>query len=104
MNQLAAERRHEIGIRAALGARGGQVMGMVMKQGLVTVGIGVALGLGLALVLARIMAAQLYGISATDAVTFALTSVLVAALALVANLLPARRASRVDPVKALQAE
>jgi len=104
MAQMTAERRHEIGIRVALGARSDQVLTMVFKQGLVTVALGVVLGLGLAVVVGRLIAAQLFQVSALDPVTFALTPILVVVVAMAANLLPARRATKVDPVRALQAE
>ena len=104
MAQLTAERRHEIGVRVALGARAEQVMGMILRQGLTTVALGVATGLGLALALGRVMSAQLFGVSSADPLTFTLTPLLVGALALAAILLPARRATKVDPVKAIQAE
>ncbi len=104
MAQTTAERRHEIGIRVALGARGDQVMVMVLRQGLVTVGTGVVLGLVLAAALSRVVEAQLYQISASDPLTFIAAPLLVGLVALAANLLPARRATKVDPVRALQAE
>jgi ABC-type antimicrobial peptide transport system permease subunit len=104
MAQVTSERRHEIGVRVALGARGDQVVGMVFRQGLATVALGVILGLGLAVVVGRLMAAQLYEISPLDPLTFGLTPLLVVAVAITANLLPARRATKVDPVRALQAE
>ena len=102
--QLAAERRHEIGVRVALGARQDQVLGMVLKQGLASVGVGVFIGLGLAWGLGRLMAAQLFGVTPTDPLTFLLTPLAVVGIAILANLLPARRAMKVDPVRALQAE
>jgi len=104
MARMTAERRHEIGVRVALGARGGQVMAMVFRQGLVMVALGVLLGLGLAAAVARLLSSQLYQVSALDPVTYLLTPALVVAVAVTANLLPARRATRVDPVRALQAE
>jgi putative ABC transport system permease protein len=104
MARMTAERRHEIGVRVALGARGGQVMAMVFRQGLVTVALGVLLGLGLAAAVARLLSSQLYQISALDPVTFVLTPALVVLVAVTANLLPARRATKVDPVRALQTE
>jgi predicted permease len=104
MAQATGERRHEIGVRVALGARGGQVLGMVFRQGLNTVVAGVVVGLGLAVIVGRLMSAQLYQISSHDPVTFVLTPALVILVAVVANLLPARRATKVDPVSALQAE
>jgi putative ABC transport system permease protein len=104
MAQVTSERQHEIGVRVALGARGDQVLRMVLRQGLATVGVGVVLGLGLAFALGRVMSAQLFGVSAADPLTFFLAPTLVACIALAANLLPARRAVRFDPVRALQAE
>lgn len=104
MAQTTAERRHEIGVRVALGARSGQVMGMVFRQGLLTVALGVVLGLGLAAAVGRLMSNQLYQTSTLDPVTFVTTPLLVLAVAMTANLLPARRATKVDPVRALQAE
>jgi ABC-type antimicrobial peptide transport system permease subunit len=104
MAQMTAERCHEIGVRVALGARRDQVMGMVFRQGLVTVGLGVVLGLGLAAAVGRLMSNQLFQVSALDPLTFLATPFLVLAVAMAANLLPARRATKVDPVRALQAE
>jgi putative ABC transport system permease protein len=104
MAQMTGERRHEIGVRVALGARASQVLGMVFRQGLTTVAVGVGLGLALAVVVGRLMSAQLYQVSSRDPLTFILTPALVILVAVVANLLPARRATRVDPVSALQAE
>lgn len=104
MAQMTAERRHEIGVRVALGARGSQVLAMVLRQGLATVFLGIVLGLGLAVAVGRSMASQLYQVSALDPVTFIATPLLVIGVAMAANLLPARRATKVDPVRALQAE
>jgi putative ABC transport system permease protein len=104
MAQMTAERRHEIGVRVAMGARGDQVLAMVFRQGLLTVTLGIVLGLGLAVVLGRFMAGQLYQVSALDPATFIATPLLVLIVAMAANLLPARRATKVDPVRALQAE
>jgi predicted permease len=104
MAQMTAERRHEIGVRVALGARSDQVLGLVFRQGLMTVGLGVVLGLGLAVVVGRLVSSQLYEVSALDPMTFTVTPFLVVAVAMTANLLPARRATKVDPVRALQAE
>ena len=104
MAQMTAERRHEIGIRVALGARSDQVLRMVFRQGLKTVVFGVVLGMGLAIVVGHLMATQLYQVSPRDPVTFLATPILVVAVAMTANLIPARRAMRVDPVRALQAE
>lgn len=104
MAQMTAERRHEIGVRVALGARGDQVLAMVFRQGLVTVTLGILLGLGLAVVVGRLMASQLFQVSALDPLVFLLTPLLVVGVAVAANVLPARRATKVDPVRALQTE
>lgn len=104
MAQMTGERRHEIGIRVALGARREQVLAMVLRQGVTTAGAGAVLGLALAWALGRFVSAQLYQISATDPLTFVVAPVFVVLAATVANLLPARKAMTVDPVRALQAE
>jgi putative ABC transport system permease protein len=104
MAQMTAERKHEIGIRVALGARDGQVLGLVFRQGLVTAGLGITLGLGLAVIVGRFVSTQLFLVSALDPLTFGVTPLLVVCVAMAANLIPARRATRVDPVRALQVE
>ena len=104
MAQITAERRHEIGVRVALGARSDQVLKLVLRQGLTTVGLGLFLGMGLAVVVGRLVSTQLYEVSALDPMTFMVTPFLVVGVAMTANLLPARRATKVDPVRALQAE
>jgi predicted permease len=92
----------EIGIRMALGAREGEVLRMVMRQGLLTALIGIAIGVAAALALTRLMAGLLYGVSATDPLTFAAVAAGLAAVAAAACYLPARRAARVDPMIALR--
>jgi putative ABC transport system permease protein len=104
MAQMTAERRHEIGVRVALGARSDQVLKLVFRQGLATVGVGVVLGLGLAVGVGRLISTQLFQVSALDPLTFVATPILVVAVAMTANFLPARRATKVDPVRALQAQ
>ena len=99
-----AQRTHEIGVRMALGARRGEVLGMVVRQGMALVAIGVAVGLAGAWVLSRYLSSQVYEVSTTDPLTFILVPVVLLAVALVANLLPARRATRVDPLEALRYE
>jgi predicted permease len=99
-----AQRRHEIGIRVALGARPATVVRMVLGQGAVLAGLGVALGAAAALALTRLIASLLYGIDATDPTTFAVVGPTLVALALLACLVPAWRALRVDPMVALRDE
>ena len=99
-----AQRTREIGLRMALGADAPRVLRGVLGQGLTLAGVGIGLGLGGALALQRVMSGMLYGVEPTDPVTLAGVSLLMAAAAVVAALLPARRATRVDPMEALRAE
>jgi predicted permease len=98
------QRTREIGIRMALGAGRGSVFAMVVGQGSRLAGLGIALGLATALVVTRMMASLLYGIRATDPLTFAVVSVLLAGVALLACYIPARHATKVDPMVALRDE
>ncbi|HJQ22256.1 MAG TPA: FtsX-like permease family protein, partial [Gemmatimonadaceae bacterium] len=104
MSYAVSRRTNEMGIRMALGARTGQLVGMVLRQGMVTIGIALVIGLTLAAFATRLIVSQLFGVTALDPVTFALVPVGLAAVALLACYLPARRASRVDPVTALRAD
>jgi ABC-type antimicrobial peptide transport system permease subunit len=99
-----ARRTKEIGVRMALGAGRAQVLGMVLKQGLVLTVAGSAIGLGLALALSRVAASLLYGVSPTDTLTFILVPVLLLLIALMACLAPAKRAASLDPIRALRWE
>jgi len=98
-----AQRTHEIGVRMALGAGGRSVQRMVVAQGARLALLAVALGAPASLGLARVLGSLLYGVAPTDVATHAATSAAIFALALLASWLPARRASRIDPMIALRA-
>jgi predicted permease len=100
----AAQRTREIGIRVALGARTGDVRRLVLRHGLRLAGAGIALGIGASLALTRVVAGLLFGVGAQDPATYAAVSVGLAAVALLAAWLPARRAAGVDPVVSLRAD
>jgi putative ABC transport system permease protein len=104
MAQSVAQRTREIGIRMALGARWLDVIKLVMWNALLLIGTGLVAGLGGSLALTRLIAERLWGVSPTDPATFASVAVLLAAAALLATLIPARRAVRVDPTVALRYE
>lgn len=99
-----SQRTREIGIRVALGAERRDVLGLVMQRGMMLTGAGLAIGIAAALALGRIVTGLLYGIAPTDAPTLLAVAVFVAAVAMLATYLPARRAMRVDPIVALRAE
>jgi predicted permease len=104
MSQAVSRRTREIGIRIALGAERRDVLRLVLKQGLWLTALGLALGLLAALWLTRLIQTMLYGVGTTDPVTFGLVAALLAAVALVACYLPARRATKVDPMIALRCD
>jgi putative ABC transport system permease protein len=99
-----SQRSHEIGVRMALGAQQSDVMKLIIKQGVILVLIGATIGVGAALALTRVMGSLLFGVSATDPLTFALISLLLGGVALLACYIPAKRAIRVDPMIALRWE
>jgi putative ABC transport system permease protein len=104
ISYTVAQRTHEIGVRIALGASGGDVVKLILKQGLLLAAVGVAIGVGAGLLLTRLMESLLYGISATDPLTFVAVSAVLLLIALVSCLIPARRATRTDPMVALRYE
>ncbi|AHG88138.1 permease [Gemmatirosa kalamazoonensis] len=99
-----ARRTREIGVRIALGAQRVEVVGLVLREGMRLTALGLALGVVSALWLTRLLRGMLFEVTPTDAATFAGVSVLLAAAALAANYVPARRASRVDPLAAIRSE
>jgi ABC-type antimicrobial peptide transport system permease subunit len=99
-----ARQTKEIGIRMALGARRGQVIGAVLRHGMGLTAMGTAVGMALALALTRVAGSLLYGVSPTDGLTFICVPVLLLGVALAACLAPARRAASLDPVRALRYE
>jgi len=102
MSFVVAGRKQEMGIRMALGAPAGQVLGLVLRQGMRTVAVAIAIGLALSLAATRALESQLFGITRVDPLTFAFVPILLAAAALAACYVPARRASQVDPLVALR--
>jgi predicted permease len=104
VSYTVARRTHEIGIRVALGAGRGDVMAMVIREGMALVGAGLAVGLAGAWAGGRLIAGQLYEVSAVDPLVYGGVPLALAAVALLANWLPARRATEVDPLEALRSE
>lgn len=104
MSYAVVQRTREIGIRMALGARSGDVLSMVLKSGMKLVLAGVAVGVVAALALTRVIRSFLFGITATDVLTFTTVAAGLIVVALLACLIPARRAAKVDPLVALKAE
>ena len=104
MSYMVARRTQEMGVRIALGARPTQVVGMIVQEGTVTVGVALAVGLAAAYGTSRLLETQLYGVQRGDLLTYVLAAGVLGAIALLACYLPARRASRVDPVIALRAD
>jgi putative ABC transport system permease protein len=104
ISYIVLMRRSEIGIRMALGASRGSVVGIILRQTLVLMALGIVVGMLSALATTRVASSVLFGLQPDDPLAFVGASVLLMAVALVASVLPARRASRVDPIVALRCE
>jgi putative ABC transport system permease protein len=104
MNYSATQRTHEVGIRMALGATRGDIMRLVVGNGMLLTLIGIGIGVVASAALTRVMQSFLFGIGATDAVTFLAVSALLGTVALIANYIPAHKATRVNPTIALRYE
>jgi putative ABC transport system permease protein len=97
-------RTHEIGVRMALGAQPRDVLNLIIREGMRVVAIGIVIGLGLAFAATQVIGSFLYGVSATDTTTFLIIPTLLAGVAAIASLIPARRATKVEPIEALRYE
>ncbi len=103
LSQAALERTQEIGVRMALGAEARQIRTLMLGRGVRLAAIGITIGLLGAIATSRLLAGMLFGVTATDPLTYLALALLVVIVAVVASYLPARRAARVDPLTALRA-
>lgn len=104
ISHQGVQRAREFGIRIALGATAPAVLGLVLRRAVVLIAVGLSLGVLGAVALTRVLASQLVDVAPTDPATFAVVSVVLAAAAILASYLPARRATRIEPLTALRAE
>lgn len=104
MSYAVNQYKHEIGIRMALGAQAAGVVRMVLRQGMTLALAGILIGVAAAFALTRVMKSLLFEIQPTDPLTFSAVSILLAAIAFAATYIPARRATRIDPIEALRYE
>jgi len=104
MSYLVSQNTHDIGVRIALGAQRGNIVELIVRQGMELAAIGIVVGLAGALALTRAMSGLLFGVTATDAATFSAAAVILAVVAFAATVIPARRATGVDPMVALREE
>src|SRR5262249_40583006 len=104
MSYSVVQRTSEIGIRMALGARRVNIIGLMLRQGMIPVVIGLAVWLLGAWSLKRVLSGLLYGVSSTDVITYAIVAMLILLTAVIAILIPARRATQIDPLTALRQE
>jgi putative ABC transport system permease protein len=104
MSYTVEQRTPELGIRLALGADRGDMLNLVVRQGMLLTGIGLAIGLAASFGLNRLLAKLLFGVKANDPITYAAVAVILISVALLATCIPARRATRIDPMIALRYE